>query len=161
VSGRVVRVLTRRQVEVLRLAANGNTSAEIANWLGVSADTVNGTLRHVYRALGVGDRAHAVAVALRVGLLRPGDVTVPEALRARLRPVGGVEAPWARRDAERRSGGDGGAVTGDGRADRMAPNASEPGFGSRRPANGPGVPEVQPAPFGAPVQDSPAGKRHP
>jgi DNA-binding CsgD family transcriptional regulator len=81
-----VRVLTRRQTEVLRLAANGNTSAEIATRLGVSVNTVNSMLRRVYRALGVADRAQAVAVAWRVGLLRPGDVMVPESLRARLRP---------------------------------------------------------------------------
>ncbi len=82
-----VRVLTRRQLEVLRLAANGNTAAEIAGWLGVTADTINGTLRHAYRNLGVNDRAHAGAVAWRVGLLRPGDIVLPEALRARLTPV--------------------------------------------------------------------------
>lgn len=102
-----VRVLTRRQTEILRLAANGNTSAEIGNWLGVSVNSVNDTLGNAYRALGVGDRAHAVAVALRVGLLRPEDVHVPEALRARLAPVAASEAPEPRRDAAGRSGGDG------------------------------------------------------
>ncbi|MEU0181811.1 LuxR C-terminal-related transcriptional regulator [Streptomyces sp. NPDC006207] len=88
-----VRVLTRRQLEVLRLAANGNTAAEIAGWLGVTADTINGTLRHAYRNLGVNDRAHAVAVACRVGLLRPGDIVLPEALRARLSPAAPAVAP--------------------------------------------------------------------
>lgn len=88
-----VRVLTRRQVEALRLVANGHTNAEAAALLSVSAETVATSLRLTYRALGVGDRAHAVAVALRVGLLRPVDVRVPEALRARLRPPQTSEAP--------------------------------------------------------------------
>jgi DNA-binding CsgD family transcriptional regulator len=96
VSGQV-RVLTRRQVEVLRVVANGHTNAEAAALLSVSAETVATSLRLVYRALGVGDRAHAVAVALRVGLLRPGEIHVPESLRARLRPAQTTEAPEVHR----------------------------------------------------------------
>jgi DNA-binding CsgD family transcriptional regulator len=138
VSGQV-RVLTRRQVEVLRLAANGNTSAEIAARLGVTANSINGILQAAYRALGVGDRAHAVAVALRVGLLRPGEIHVPERLRARLAPVGGSEAPGLRPSAAGASGGDGAGFnrpgkpssrTGDSRSD---PSEAEAGPGGGSP----------------------------
>ena len=62
-------ILTEREVDVLRLVAEGHTNKEIAARLFVSADTVNGHLDNIYRRLGVSDRAHAVAVALRGGLL--------------------------------------------------------------------------------------------
>lgn len=61
--------LTEREVEVLRLVAEGHTNKEIAARLFVTSDTVNGHLDNVYRKLGVSDRAHAVAVALRGGWL--------------------------------------------------------------------------------------------
>jgi DNA-binding CsgD family transcriptional regulator len=122
-----VRVLTRRQVEALRLVANGHTNAEAAALLSVSAETVATSLRLTYRALGVGDRAHAVAVALRVGLLRPGDVRVPETLRARLAPVAASEAPEPRPAAAGRSGGDGAGFNGPGRASsRTRDSRSDP-----------------------------------
>jgi DNA-binding CsgD family transcriptional regulator len=100
-----VRVLTRRQVEALRLVANGHTNAEAAALLSVSAETVATSLRLTYRALGVGDRAHAVAVALRVGLLRPGEIHVPESLSARLRPAQTLMTPETHRDAHKQPQG--------------------------------------------------------
>ncbi|WP_406004401.1 LuxR C-terminal-related transcriptional regulator [Streptomyces sp. NBC_00987] len=69
--------LTGRQREVLLLAANGNTAGHIAHWLGVSANTVNETLVRAYRALGVHDRAQAVAVALKVGEFGLDDIHAP------------------------------------------------------------------------------------
>jgi DNA-binding CsgD family transcriptional regulator len=133
-----VRVLTRRQTEVLRLAANGGTSAEIAARLGVSGNSVNGILQAAYRALGVGDRAHAVAVAMRVGLLRPGDVRVPEALRARLAPVAASEAPEPRRDAAGRSGGDGAGFNGPGKPSSAGLKVAQ---ASVRPSGTPEAPD--------------------
>jgi DNA-binding NarL/FixJ family response regulator len=61
--------LTEREVGVLRLVAEGHTNKEIAARLFVSPDTINGHLDNIYRKLGVSDRAHAVAVALRSGLV--------------------------------------------------------------------------------------------
>jgi DNA-binding NarL/FixJ family response regulator len=58
-----------RELEVLRLMASGFTNKEIAEQLFVSAETVKTHLSSAYRKLGVSDRAHAVAVALRRGLL--------------------------------------------------------------------------------------------
>jgi DNA-binding CsgD family transcriptional regulator len=72
--------LSRRQREVLTLAANGNTAAQIGAWLWVTPDTVNTTLQNAYRNLGVHDRAHAVAVAIRLGLIDLEAVTIPDRL---------------------------------------------------------------------------------
>lgn len=71
------RLLTRRQREVLLLAANGNTAGHIARWLGVSVHTVNEVLSRAYQALGVHDRAQAVAVALKVGEFGLDDIHAP------------------------------------------------------------------------------------
>lgn len=60
--------LSDREVEVLRLLASGFTNKEIAGQLFLSPDTVKTHLSNAYRKLGVSDRAHAVAVALRKGL---------------------------------------------------------------------------------------------
>jgi DNA-binding NarL/FixJ family response regulator len=62
-------LLTARELEILRLVATGQTNKEIAVQLFISSDTVKGHLESVYRKLGVSDRAHAVAVAIRNGLV--------------------------------------------------------------------------------------------
>jgi DNA-binding NarL/FixJ family response regulator len=63
-------MLTEREVDVLQLVAEGHTNKEIAAQLFVSSDTVNGHLDNIYRKLDVSDRTHAVAVALRSGLVK-------------------------------------------------------------------------------------------
>jgi predicted ATPase/DNA-binding CsgD family transcriptional regulator len=60
--------LTRREVEVLALVANGNTDAEVAEHLVVSLRTVHAHLRSVYRKLGVHSRSAATRYALEHGL---------------------------------------------------------------------------------------------
>jgi two-component system nitrate/nitrite response regulator NarL len=62
-------VLSARELEVLRLTADGLSAAEIAERLYLSKTTVRTHLQHVYEKLGVGDRTTAVARALRSGLL--------------------------------------------------------------------------------------------
>jgi DNA-binding NarL/FixJ family response regulator len=64
------RPLTEREMQVLRLAAEGMTGPEIAERLFVSPATVKTHFQHIYEKLGVGDRAGAVAHALRTGLIR-------------------------------------------------------------------------------------------
>jgi PAS domain S-box-containing protein len=64
------RPLTEREVEVLRLAAEGLSGPGIAEQLGLSLSTVRTHFEHIYEKLGVGDRAAAVARALRTGLIR-------------------------------------------------------------------------------------------
>lgn len=61
--------LSARQHEVLRLAAEGLSGPEIARHLVVQPATVKSHLEQIYRRLGVTDRAAAVAVALRTGLI--------------------------------------------------------------------------------------------
>jgi DNA-binding NarL/FixJ family response regulator len=57
--------LTRREIEVLRLASGGMTSIEIADELVLSAGTIKTHLQNIYAKLGVNDRTAAVATALR------------------------------------------------------------------------------------------------
>jgi DNA-binding CsgD family transcriptional regulator len=61
--------LSDRELDVLDLVARGFSDKEIANRIGVSAATVNTHLRHVYAKLRANNRAHAVAIALRYGVL--------------------------------------------------------------------------------------------
>jgi PAS domain S-box-containing protein len=63
------RPLTNRELEVLRLAAEGNAGPQIAEQLFLSAFTIKTHFEHIYEKLGVGDRAAAVAHALRTGLI--------------------------------------------------------------------------------------------
>lgn len=58
-----------RELEVLRLTAEGLSAPEIAATLGIGATTVKTHLQRVYRKLEVTDRAAMVARALRLGLL--------------------------------------------------------------------------------------------
>ena len=64
------RSLSERELEVLALAAEGNSGPQIAERLFVSPATVKTHFEHIYEKLGVGDRAAAVAHALRTGLIR-------------------------------------------------------------------------------------------
>lgn len=62
-------LLTSRELEILRMAADGLTNRAIGERLYLSVGTVKTHLDNIYRKLEVSDRAHAVAVALRRGLL--------------------------------------------------------------------------------------------
>lgn len=53
--------LTRREVEVLRLMANGDTNHRIARRLIISESTVKSHVKHILRKLGAANRAEAVA----------------------------------------------------------------------------------------------------
>ena len=64
------RPLTAREIEVLRLAAEGHRGPAIAEQLVLSPLTVKTHFQHIYEKLGVGDRAAAVAQALRTGLIQ-------------------------------------------------------------------------------------------
>jgi DNA-binding CsgD family transcriptional regulator len=63
------RPLSEREIEVLRLAAEGLSGPEIAERLVLGPATVKTHFEHVYEKLGVSDRAAAVAQALRTGLI--------------------------------------------------------------------------------------------
>lgn len=64
------RALSARELEVLRLAADGHSGPEIAERLVLSPATVKTHFEHVYEKLGVTDRAAAVAQALRTGVIQ-------------------------------------------------------------------------------------------
>ena len=61
--------LTSRELGVLQLVADGQDAGEIGRALHLSGETVRGHLRRIYLKLRVNDRAAAVAVALRAGLI--------------------------------------------------------------------------------------------
>lgn len=61
--------LTRREREVLAVAAEGLTAREIADRLGVRERTVTTHLARIYGKLGVGNRLAALRLAARSGLL--------------------------------------------------------------------------------------------
>lgn len=61
--------LTAREVDILRLAADGHSGQKIANEPHISLTTVKTHLQHIYEKLEVSDRASAVAQAIRRGIL--------------------------------------------------------------------------------------------
>ncbi len=61
--------LTDREVEVLRLAAQGLSTRQIAETLVVSAKTADHHIQHVYTKIGVSTRVGATLFALEHGLL--------------------------------------------------------------------------------------------
>ena len=63
--------LTPRQREILQLVAEGNTSKEIAERLGLSFKTVEAHRAQIMERLGVRDLAGLVRFAVRVGLVAP------------------------------------------------------------------------------------------
>ena len=60
--------LSRREVEVLRLLAAGDSNGEIARRLGVSPHTVERHVANIYRKIDARGRADATAYAVRQGL---------------------------------------------------------------------------------------------
>jgi NarL family two-component system response regulator YdfI len=61
--------LTERELEVLRAAAQGQRSKEIARDLGITERTIKAHLASIYNKFGVDSRAAAIAVAAQRGLL--------------------------------------------------------------------------------------------
>jgi NarL family two-component system response regulator LiaR len=59
--------LTSREIEVLRLAADGLTNRAIGQQLGISDRTVQGHLANIYGKMGVASRTEAVTEALKRG----------------------------------------------------------------------------------------------
>ncbi|MDP8971373.1 MAG: helix-turn-helix transcriptional regulator, partial [Actinomycetota bacterium] len=62
-------VLNKREVEVLRLVADGLDTAEIAGHLAYSERTIKNIIHDVTLRLNLRNRTHAVAYALRQGLI--------------------------------------------------------------------------------------------
>ena len=62
--------LTQRESEVLGLIVAGLSNRAIASRLIIGEETVKSHTAAIYRKLGVGDRAGAVAAALREGVFK-------------------------------------------------------------------------------------------
>jgi DNA-binding CsgD family transcriptional regulator len=61
--------LSRRELDVLRLIADGRSNKEIAHSLILTLSTIKMHVKHIYGKLGVRNRVQAVAHARELGLL--------------------------------------------------------------------------------------------
>jgi Zn-dependent oligopeptidase/DNA-binding CsgD family transcriptional regulator/DNA-binding LacI/PurR family transcriptional regulator/serine/threonine protein phosphatase PrpC/DNA-directed RNA polymerase specialized sigma subunit len=86
-SGQALPELTQREIEVLTLIAKGKTSAEIADDLALTPQTVESYASRINRKLEVGTRAGSVAIVIRTGIIPPIDATESDgAARPELTP---------------------------------------------------------------------------
>jgi LuxR family maltose regulon positive regulatory protein len=65
----LVEPLSERELEVLRLLAEGRDNAEIARALVVAVSTIKSHINHIFSKLGVGNRLEAVLLARQLNLL--------------------------------------------------------------------------------------------
>ena len=61
--------LTARELDVLQLLRDGHRNKQIAFLLSIAETTVNFHIKNLVSKLRANDRAHAVAIAIRRGLL--------------------------------------------------------------------------------------------
>lgn len=62
--------LTPRETEIIKGIAKGFTYAELAEWLGISRQTVPVHIKNIYRKLAANNRSEAVYEAQKRGLIR-------------------------------------------------------------------------------------------
>jgi DNA-binding NarL/FixJ family response regulator len=65
--------LTNRELEILRLVAQGLTNAQIAQQLVIGEATVKTHVGNILTKLDIHDRVQAVVIAYESGLITPGD----------------------------------------------------------------------------------------
>jgi DNA-binding NarL/FixJ family response regulator len=61
--------LTSREIDVLRLVAAGNANKRIADQLSIGEATVKSHVTNILSKLGANDRAHAVTIGLKRGII--------------------------------------------------------------------------------------------
>jgi len=61
--------LTDRELDVVRLIASGNGNKQIADQLSIGEATVKSHVTNILSKLGANDRAHAVTIALKRGII--------------------------------------------------------------------------------------------
>jgi len=59
--------LSKRELEVLRFVADGNSNQRVAACLGLCEDTIKAHMKTILQKLNARDRTHAVTIALRRG----------------------------------------------------------------------------------------------
>ena len=64
-------VLTKREMEIIRLLAQGNTNKEVAARLGLSARTVEGHRNHIMHKMAFSNFSELVRFAIRHRLIAP------------------------------------------------------------------------------------------
>ncbi|MFJ6725238.1 response regulator [Streptomyces sp. NPDC091281] len=67
-----LRRLTAREIQILRLVAEGLSNAGLAELLGIAESTVKTHVKRILHKIGAHDRAGAVVLAYRSGLVAPG-----------------------------------------------------------------------------------------
>jgi LuxR family transcriptional regulator, maltose regulon positive regulatory protein len=65
----LVEPLSQREIEVLRLMAEGHSNAEIGRKLYIATGTVKRHINNIYGKLDAGSRTQAIAKARALGLL--------------------------------------------------------------------------------------------
>ena len=61
--------LSTREIDIIRLVADGKANKQIGAELNLSEATVKGHLKNIFSKLGVADRTHAVTSAVRRGII--------------------------------------------------------------------------------------------
>ena len=65
-----------REIEVLKLVANGSSNRAIAKTLNISDSTVGTHLANIFKKINVASRTEAVLYALKVGLISLNDMSI-------------------------------------------------------------------------------------
>jgi DNA-binding NarL/FixJ family response regulator len=61
--------LTSREIDVLRLIAEGNANKIVADKLSITEETVKGHVKSILSKLSANDRTHAVTIGLKRGII--------------------------------------------------------------------------------------------
>lgn len=61
--------LSAKKRRILALVANGHSTDEIADRIGVANSTIRTHIKHIGRQLGTGRRERMVAIAIRAGII--------------------------------------------------------------------------------------------
>jgi DNA-binding NarL/FixJ family response regulator len=66
--------LTSKELQILKLIANGLSNKEISLKLGLNLPNTKSRLTTIFRKLGVSSRTEAICICLKVGILTYNDI---------------------------------------------------------------------------------------